>query len=243
MPGPKLPIRDDAARTRAREEAAQLQGHVALQQRRVPRDRRVGRVHQRVPVDLVQPDRRVAPEGAVRGAVDRVADSVHRRVRELELTTGAVGVDEAVDDFGVEDEVLRSAAGHRVHPAGRVRLARGGRVRERAGGHELGGERAGALVVAGEALVVLHRGDAVGQQHHRVGHRLDAAAAELEVAGVRVPLGVERLLHAVGEGPVVGVGVRGGVAAGAAASNTAAEAAAAKRERFISGAFRGVPGE
>ena len=56
------------------------QREVALEQRVVAGHGRVGRVHQRVPVDLVQPDRRVAPEGAARGAVDRVAD-LRRRSR------------------------------------------------------------------------------------------------------------------------------------------------------------------
>ena len=44
----------------------------------------------------------------------------------------------------------------------------------------------------------------MGQQQHRVRHRLDSTAAQLVVAGVAVPAGVELLLHAVGEREVGG---------------------------------------
>jgi hypothetical protein len=59
--------------------------------------------------------------------------------------------------------------------------------------------------------VAVHRGDGVGEQQHRIGHRLDAAAAHLVVAGLLVPAVVELLLlGTVGEGPIVGIVVGGG---------------------------------
>ena len=144
--------------------------------------------------------------------MDGVADLGHGRRGQLQRFARPVGVDETVHDLGVEHEVLAARArGHRVHPAGRVDLARAGLAGHvRRAAHEPVGEEPGAVVVARRALVALHRGDGVGQQLHRVGHRLDAAAAEAEVAGVFVPVAVDALLHAVGEVPVGGVVVGGG---------------------------------
>ena len=167
-----------AAGARLGEEALELQVQVALEQGVVAGHGRVGGVHQRVPVDLVQPDRRVAPELAARGAVDRVADLLDRRCRQLQRLAGAVGVHETIDDLGVEDEVLAAGrAAHRVHPAGRVGLAVAGLGHVRRAADEPLGKNPRAVVVAGGAGVAVHRGDGVGEQEHRVRHRLDAAAA------------------------------------------------------------------
>ena len=142
--------------------------------------------------------------------MDRAADLRHGRRGQLQRLARPVGVDEAVHDLRVEDQMLAALAVHRAHPAGRVRLPDTGLGHERRGSDEARGERPSAVVVAGGAVVALHRGDGMREQEHRVGHRLDAAAAEPVVAGLFVPAVVDALLHAVGEAPVGVVVVRGG---------------------------------
>ena len=211
MPGPKLPTPPPLARA-PRTKRSSCNAQVAFEQRRITGDGVVGRVHQRVPVDLIEPDRRVAPERAARGVVDRVAELRDGRLGELELLARLVGVDEAVDHLGVEHEVLAAVArGHRVHEAGRVDLAGAGlRGHVGSAGDEPLGEPARAGVVARGALMSAQRRHRVRQQQHRVGHRVGAAATAVVVAVALVPGSVEALLHAVGERPVAGVVVRGG---------------------------------
>ena len=156
--------RGGAARRRAKKRSS-CRRHVAAQQRVVAGHGRVGGVHQRVPVDLVQADRRVAPEGAARGAVDRVADLRRRSTSgSCSAVAGAVGVDEAIDDLGVEDEVLAAARRSSSSPSrARATWPRAGlgRHERRRARRARSASDAGAVVVAGRAVVALHRGDAV----------------------------------------------------------------------------------
>ena len=204
------------------DEAGELPAQVAPQQARAAGHRRVGGVHQRVPVDLVEADRRPAKEARGRDAVDAVRDLRRRLVGQPERAARLPGVHEPVDDLGVEHEVLaRVGAPHRARPSRRVRLGArpgvGGRaLDEHRRRHQRACDQPRAVVVAGGPGVALLRGDAVGQQQQRVDERVDAAGARPVLAALLVPERVEALLHAVGVGEVarVVVGERGGRRAG-----------------------------
>ena len=110
-PAPKLRL--------AADEAGELRVQVVAQQARVAGDRRVGRVHQRVPVDLVEADGRPAPEARARRRGGCGRRSRRGLLREPERAAGLPRVDKAVDDLGVEDEVLAGVgAPHRARPPG-----------------------------------------------------------------------------------------------------------------------------
>ena len=224
---------------RAAHEARSCSAQVALEQRRVAGHGVVGGVHQRVPVDLVEPDRRVAPERPARGVVDRVA-----RQRRPSRPAAASS--------------LRACRRRRARRSPRRRRRGAGRrpasSSSRSPAHGPGrpgfvvtygapvtsarrSERARASLRAGPLWPLIAATECVSSSM-RVGHRVGAAATAVVVAVAFVPEAVEALLHAVGEGPVAGVVVRGGGDCGvvAGAGSWAAAVAGATRASAASAA-------
>ena len=163
------------------DEAGELGAQVAPQQARAAGDGRVGGVHQRVPVDLVEAHGRPAPEARRGDAVDAVRDLAA-------VSSDSPSARRAFHACTSPSTI--SASKTRCWPAsalpielvqpGDVRL----RARRRMGGgaldehrrrHERASDQARPVVVAGRAVVALLRRDAVGQQHQRVDQRVDAA--------------------------------------------------------------------
>ena len=196
---------------RAGDEPRELRTQVVTQQRRVAGHRGVGGIDERVPVDLVEPEPRPAPEPAVRHTVDAVTDEPHRPRRQPELAPRLPGVHQRVDDLGVDHHVLRRAGVvHAAGPAGRMRLRARGRVSSRPLDED--GERDQRLgdrprpgIVARRAAVSGVGGDAVCEQQARVDQGVGAALAGPVEAAPLVPQAIEPFLHPIGVGEIAGV--------------------------------------
>jgi hypothetical protein len=203
-----------------------LAAEVVAEQLPASADRRIGGVDQRVPVDLVEPDRGPAPERAVRDAVDRPGDAVGLGAAQPDPVPREPGVREPVHHLGVDHHVLVGpAAVHRVHPAGRVdlgvRAVVDQAVHVRRVVQQRAHQRPGTGVLARRAAVTVQRGDRVDEQEVGVDDRVGAAAARRVPAEAAVPQHVEARLHPVHVGEVAGLversaggGRRGGLLRG-----------------------------
>ena len=191
----------------AAHERRQLAAQVALEPHRVAGRLRRGVVDLGVPVDLVQPQRRVAPVRAVGHSPQPV---LHQRPDggiEPQRVARPPRHRERVGDLAVDHQVLRAPRlAHRRHPAGLVRLAAGGRIRHRVhprrSVHELGRDAAGARVLPRRALVPVQRRRRVQQQQVGVHHGVDRAGAGAVAVEPRAPRVVEPPGELVGEVPV-----------------------------------------
>ena len=195
----------------AAHEAPDLQREVVAQQVVAAVDGRRGGVHQPVPVDLVETDRRVAPEPPGHRAADAVLDSGDGRGGEVELAARAPGGDEPVDHLGVEHEVLVGARGrvHRARPSrARGAASRAGawrgrrtapprRVSRAAIRRARWSLRAGPSWPRWAATAWVSRSEALtaGSVPEPPGRYISARSSQI---------GVEALLGGVGEAPVAG---------------------------------------
>jgi hypothetical protein len=186
---------------RAVHEAAHLAQELRVQVGAVAPDGRRGDVHTRVPVDLVQAQRRPLPEVAVDGRDDAVGDQVRGRGVQAERLARLPGEHQRPRDLGVDDQVLDAAvARDAVLPAGLVALgAAGGLGHPRRALAQRVDELHRAVVAAGRAGMARQRRGGVREQQVRAQHRA------LGGVGAPVPVAVELVLHPVGERPVGGV--------------------------------------
>ena len=179
------------------DEAAHLVHQVAHQLARAS-DRHRRRVHAAVPADLVEPDRRVAPEAPERSAHDAVRDPRRQLRREPERRARLPGHGQPVGHLLVDHQVLDGA----VEPAGRVPLVGGagaGLAEPRLAAQLLGDPQR-PVVAPRRPGVPGHRGDGMDQQHVGLDHRLGGRVGPARFAPQRVHAG----LHAVDEGPIGG---------------------------------------
>ena len=186
---------------RAVDEAADLLQQLGVQVLLVAADGRGGDVHARVPVDLVQPQRRPLPELAVDGRDDAVGDQVGGRwsrpsaSRACQATISGQAI--SVSTTRCWMPLLAADA---VLPAGLVALGAGAGLRDpRRALAQRVDQRPRAVVAARRAGVAGERRRGVREQQVRAQHRA------LGRVGVAVPVAVELILHAVGERPVGGV--------------------------------------
>ena len=107
---------------RAVDEALELQQQLPVQVLAVAAHRRRRLVHPRVPVDLVQPQRRPAPERARGRADDAVGDQVRGGLVEPERLPRAPRDRQRPRDLGVDHQVLHRVPAERVRPARDVAL-------------------------------------------------------------------------------------------------------------------------
>jgi hypothetical protein len=189
------------------DEAHELPAQVALEVDRVAGGEGRGVVDLAVPVDLVQPQRRIAPVRALGDAAQAILHlHLHGRV-DPERVARDPRHREAVGDLAVHHQVLRRPlVAHRGDPAGLVRLAAGRRIGHRLdprrGLHELRRDAAPPPVLPRGALVAAQGGCRVHEQHVGVEHRVDRRGAGLVAVERRAPRVVEPPRELVGEVPV-----------------------------------------